>query len=335
MLGIKDMEFRTHVDLPLKQMEIHHSDRLMLFGSCFSENIGELLADNKFRIDINPFGVLYNPLSVSEAMNELLDRKNYHVNDLFYEYGLWHSWMHHSSFSSIDQSTCLEQINSRLKQAATLIREADVLICTFGSAWVYEKNGKVVGNCHKMPEALFIRRLLNVDEIVKTLSTTLMRLRKQNSKIRILLTVSPIRHRKDGLHGNQISKSTLLLAIHKLQKVVSDCYYFPSYEIMMDELRDYRFYSDDMLHPSSLAIDYIWECFRQCYFSPSTVQIINEWADITKQLKHKPFIPSSESYREFLNGIVLNLNQLKRKLPYIDIKKELEQCQTQLKTFQK
>lgn len=329
------MEFQTHVDLPLKQMEIHHSDRLMLLGSCFAENIGGLLTESKFRIDINPFGILYNPLSISETINELLDRKVYSANDLFYDHGLWHSWMHHSSFSSADRSVCLEQINSRLKQAITLIREAEVLICTFGSAWVYEKDGKVVGNCHKQPDTLFVRRLLDVDEIVETVSTIFLRLRKMNSKIRILLTVSPIRHIKDGLHGNQISKSTLFLAIHKLQEILPDCYYFPSYEIMMDELRDYRFYSDDMLHLSSLAINYMWECFQQCYFSSSTIQIMKEWADIAKRLNHKPFNPNSENYREFLNKIVLKLGQLKRRLPYIDIKKELEQCQTQLKTFQK
>ena len=335
MLGTKDMEFRTHVDLPLKQMEIHHSDRLMLFGSCFAENIGELLAENKFRIDINPFGVLYNPLSIAEAVNELLEGKVYSAKDLFYEHGLWHSWMHHSSFSSTDQSVCLEQINSRLIQATTWIKETDVLICTFGSAWVYEKEGKVVGNCHKQPDVVFTRRLLEVDEIVETVRTTFLRLRMQNPKIQILLTVSPIRHIKDGLHGNQISKSTLLLAIHKLQEVLPDCYYFPSYEMMMDELRDYRFYSDDMLHPSSLAINYMWECFLQCFFPSLTVQLMKEWADIAKRLNHKPLSPNLESYRDFLNETVLKLDQIKKKLPYIDINKELEQCQTQLKTFQK
>ena len=237
------MNFRTQVELPKKETEIRHSDRIMLFGSCFAENIGNLLLANKFRCDVNPFGILYNPLSVAEAIRQTLSYKTYNEADLFCDRAGWHSFMHHSSFSGNSAEECLSRINDRLGRAAIELPQTDWLMITWGTAWVYslKETGTIVGNCHKQPDKLFTRRLLSVEEIVSEYFNLLKTLRELNPRLNVLFTVSPIRHAKDGMHGNQISKSTLLLAVDTLQRHFPMCHYFPSYEIMMDELRDYRF----------------------------------------------------------------------------------------------
>ena len=327
------MEFRTKVDLPVGQWEISHASRLMLWGSCFTEHIGNRLSDYKFRCDVNPFGILYNPLSIVEALWQILSHQTYTEEDLFYAGGCWHSWMHHSVFSASTAASCLSSINTRLEQASAGLPQLDWLVITWGTAFAYwlKERTMVVGNCHKQPDSLFTRQLLTVEEIVTEWECVLVELRKVNPSLKILFTVSPIRHSKDGMHGNQISKSTLLLAVDELCRRWSDCYYFPSYEIMMDELRDYRFYADDMLHPSPVAVSYLWECFTECYFSKETDRIMKEWEDIRKALAHKPFNAQSETYRKFLTQIVLKIERLKEKFPYFDLQKELEQCQARLK----
>ena len=241
--------------------------------------------------------------------------------------------MHHGSFSGNSAEECLLRINERLGRAAAELPQTDWLMITWGTAWVYslKENGKVVGNCHKQPDKLFTRRLLSVEEIVVEYFDLLKMLQELNPNLKVLFTVSPIRHAKDGMHGNQISKSTLLLAIDTLQHHYPMCHYFPSYEIMMDELRDYRFYADDMFHPSPMAVSYIWKCFGDTYFSSQTRQIMKEWEEIRKGLNHKPFDVRSEAYRSFLTQIVLKISRMKEKFPYFDLQKELEQCQAQLK----
>ena len=209
------MNFRTQVELPKRETEIRHSDRIMLFGSCFAENIGNLLLANKFRCDVNPFGILYNPLSVVEALWQILSHQTYMEEDLFYAGGCWHSWMHHSVFSASTAVSCLSSINTRLEQASAGLPQLDWLVITWGTAFAYwlKERTMVVGNCHKQPDSLFTRQLLTVEEIVTEWECVLVELRKVNPFLKILFTVSPIRHSKDGMHGNQISKSTLLLAV--------------------------------------------------------------------------------------------------------------------------
>mgnify|MGYP001518014159 FL=1 len=268
-----------------------------------------------------------------EALWQILSHQTYMEEDLFYAGGCWHSWMHHSVFSASTAASCLSSINTRLAQASAGLPQLDWLVITWGTAFAYwlKERTMVVGNCHKQPDSLFTRQLLTVEEIVTEWECVLVELRKVNPSLKILFTVSPIRHSKDGMHGNQISKSTLLLAADELCRRWSDCYYFPSYEIMMDELRDYRFYADDMLHPSPVAVSYLWECFTECYFSKETDRIMKEWEDIRKALAHKPFNAQSETYRKFLTQIVLKIERLKEKFPYFDLQKELEQCQARLK----
>ncbi len=323
------MNFRTQVERPERVSEIGYSDRLLLLGSCFAENIGKLLVANKFCCDVNPYGILYNPLSIARALCEMAEGMVYTEQNLFKADGIWHSWMHHGSFSSdISAEDCLNCINSRLSKATDTLATTDWLVVTWGTAFVYEHEGQVVGNCHKQPDRLFSRRRLSEDEIVERWTDVLSNLHRLNPSLKVMFTVSPIRHAKDGMHGNQLSKSTLLLAIDQLCENFSYCHYFPSYEIMMDELRDYRFYADDMLHPSSLAVEYIWECFCQTYFSKDTLQAMKEWNEIQKALQHKPFRPQSEAYRQFLSQIMLKIERMKQKFPYIDAQNEIELCQS-------
>lgn len=326
------MEFRTPVEWHGESEEIKYSDHVLLMGSCFAENVGGLLLENKFSCDVNPFGILYNPLSIAKALRQMLDGKVYTMDDLFDSGGQWHSWMHHSSFSSADADECLNRINSRLEKAASALPRTSWLVMTWGTAFVYEKDSEVVGNCHKQPDRLFTRRLLDVDTICGEWNDTLREAKQRFPGLKVMLSVSPIRHLKDGLHGNQISKSVLLLAIDRLCRELDFCHYFPSYEIVMDELRDYRFYAEDMLHPSPLAVKYIWECFCSTYMSKDTQRVMKEWADIQKGLAHRPFNPDSDAYRRFLSQIVLKIEELKEKFPYFEVQKELEQCRTLLNT---
>ena len=327
------MNFRTQVELPERETEIRHSERIMLFGSCFAENIGNLLKENKFRCDVNPFGVLYNPLSIANALNQILEGKEYREEDLFFSGGLWHSWMHHSDFSAPSQEEALALVNSRLTKAKENLAKADWLVMTWGTAYVYihQEMQKVVGNCHKQPDKTFRRLMLNAEAFVEECRDVLKKCREVNPNLKVLFTVSPIRHAKDGMHGNQLSKATLLLAIDEICRTCPNCFYFPSYEIVMDELRDYRFYSDDMIHLSSKAVEYIWECFSRCYFSKETQAIMKEWAEVKRALDHKPFRPNSDAYRAFLSQIVLKIMQMKEKFPYLEVQKEMELCESRLK----
>ena len=327
------MNFRTQVELPERETEIRHSERIMLFGSCFAENIGNLLKENKFRCDVNPFGVLYNPLSIANALNQILEGKEYREEDLFFSGGLWHSWLHHSDFSAPSQEEALALVNSRLAKAKENLAKADWLVMTWGTAYVYihQEMQKVVGNCHKQPDKTFRRLMLNAEAFVEECRGVLKKCREVNPNLKVLFTVSPIRHAKDGMHGNQLSKATLLLAIDEICRTCPNCFYFPSYEIVMDELRDYRFYADDMIHLSSKAVEYIWECFSRCYFPKETQAIMKECAEVKRALDHKPFRPNSDAYRAFLSQIVLKIMQMKEKFPYLEVQKEIELCESRLK----
>lgn len=320
------MNFTTPIELPIGLPPITHAQQLLLLGSCFAENIGKLLEDNAFRCDVNPFGILYNPLSVSEALREILSGKQYDEADLFFFSGCWHSPMHHGAFSAASATEALQQINSRLLQAHQHVNNTDWLLITWGTAFVYQQkaSGRIVSNCHKQPEKLFTRRLLTVDEIVGEYTPLLKELLAQNPALKVLFTVSPIRHARDGMHANQLSKATLLLAIEQLQTAFPETiFYFPSYEIVLDELRDYRFYADDMLHPSPTAIRYLWDRFSTVFFSDETKKIMQECESIRKALSHRPFHPDSEEHKRFLGQIVLKIERLNGKYPYLEFGKQI------------
>lgn len=330
MKTINHPNFRTQVELPDGSWRIDHADPIMLLGSCFAENIGTLLTENKFTCDVNPFGVLYNPLSVAEALTQLCEEKRYAEDDLRCDNGMWYSLMHHSAFADADRDDCLSRINRRLEEGSAHLRKTQWLFITWGTARVYEwkEDGRIVGNCHKLPARMFGRRLLDVDEVVSAYHSLIARIRTFNPSLKVVFTVSPIRHAKDGMHGNQLNKAVLLLAADRLCRLCNDCHYFPAYEILMDELRDYRFYADDMLHPSPLAIHYIWECFAQSCLTPAALDFMKRWDGIRKALAHRPFNPDTEAYKSFLRQILLNIGQLKEKFPYLDVQNEERICLT-------
>ncbi len=316
-----NVDLITPVSIPAIA-QIAHSQQLMLVGSCFAEHIGKWLHDGGFQVDINPFGILYNPLSIATALKEIMSNKQYHIDDLFLYRGLWHSTLHHGSFSGVDRETVIATINKRLTKSSTLLKDnVDHLIITFGTAYVYseKETGCIVGNCHKRAEKEFNRKRLTVEEIIEIYSPLIEQLSKLRPQFKIMFTVSPIRHLRDGLIENQLSKATLLLAINKLQGIFPDIIgYFPSYEILHDELRDYRFYADDLTHPSTLAIRYIQDRFAKACFSDETRNLMCQCESIHKSLAHRPLHPSSDEYKCFLEKLMLKINRLSEKYPYLE-----------------
>jgi hypothetical protein len=316
------MKLMTQVDIKRQTPSLTHRNSVLILGSCFSESIGAKLVAGGFRTDINPTGIVYNPLSVARTLEQIIEGKVYTPSDLFEYGGLWHSFMHHGSFSSSDQEKVLRHINARLKQAHDEFPAVDRLFITFGTAYVYRTlDGEVVSNCHKVPESQFTRTRLEVEEILSVYRALLERCIAANPSLQIVFTVSPIRYVRDGLHESQISKGILLNAVDNLTKAFPDhVHYFPSYEILLDELRDYRFYADDLVHPSSLAVEYIWERFADTYLDSDTVALAKDCESIHKALQHRPLHDDDESYKEFLGQIKLKINRLKEKYPYLGLK---------------
>lgn len=333
------MNFTTSVHLKSKDFpKLTHQNRMMSLGSCFSENIGRKLVDAKFNCLVNPFGVLYNPASIALALQEIMANKQYTEADLFQHLELWNSWMHHGSFSFISKAETLQAINSSVSLAYQQFKELDTLFITFGTAGVYhlKSDNRIVSNCHKVPNKSFDRVQLSVSDIVSLYIPILESVAALNSTLKVVFTVSPIRHVRDGLIENQRSKATLLLAISELQKrFPNQVVYFPAYEIMLDELRDYRFYADDMVHPSSLAIAYIWEKLQAVFFTEQTIAVIEECDKIKKGLEHKPLNPNTKEYASFLEQLVLKMNRISKKNPTLDFRKEIEQCLIQLNKLKK
>ena len=278
------MKLQTVVDIKPSEWKIGYEDKILLVGSCFADSIGQMMAQRGLQVTCNPFGTLYNPVSIAQAINIKHQTSNI---PLIYNEGLWHSMAHHGSFSRSSREETEQAVRASIETMQQALKEANIVIVTFGTAWIYELNGEVVGNCHKLPAERFTRRRLSVDEIVQTWQP----IQAQYPDKHWLFTVSPIRHIKDGLHENQLSKATLLQAVD--QMVNGTCtkgkwQYFPSYEILLDELRDYRFYTDDLVHPSSMAINYIWERFAETYCTPQTR---NEMQIRLKQWKYNHHIP--------------------------------------------
>lgn len=271
------MKLQTIVDITPSKWKIGYEDKILMLGSCFSDEIGEQMAQRYLHVTCNPFGTLYNPLSIAQAISL---QPSAFSPQLVYHEGLWHAMSHHGSFSRADKSEAENVIRASIETMQKALKEATVVIVTFGTAWVYEKDGEIVGNCHKLPESCFTRRRLTVEEIVEAWKPILA----QYPDKHWLFTVSPIRHIRDGLHENQLSKATLLLALEAISRQHSAISYFPSYEIMLDELRDYRFYADDLVHPSSLAVNYIWERFVDTFCTNPTK---NELVLQHKRWKHE------------------------------------------------
>ena len=331
------MEWSTPVSIVARQGAVTHHHRMMLFGSCFAEYIGARLREYHFPVDVNPFGIQYNPFSIAASVDRLMTGRPFSGEELFRDGNLWHSFFHHSSFSHTDKTLCLQQINDRLLPAAALLAEADYLILSWGTSWVYTlaDDGRVVANCHKLPASRFERRQLSVDEMYDTWCPLLRRLFDLNPRLRVWFTVSPVRHLKDGAHGNQLSKAALLLFTDRLCRTFPDrCDYFPAYEIVLDELRDYRFYDTDMAHPSSQAVDYVWERFSEAYFDENTRAVNREWVRLLQALRHRPLTPDRETYRKFVVQNILKLENFRKKNAFFDVTEELTAARQLLATLE-
>lgn len=284
------MKLQTIVDIAPSPWKIGYEDKMLLVGSCFADSIGQIMAEYNLPVTCNPFGTLYNPLSIAQAINYQLPKTNDQLPLVEHD-GLWHSMAHHGSFSRPTETEAREAVRSSVETMQKAFAEANVVIVTFGTAWIYEMNGKVVGNCHKLPAEAFTRRRLSVDEIVETWRPIL----KLWPDKHWIFTVSPIRHVKDGLHENQLSKATLLLAVERLigeAGLIAKPVYFDSFEILLDELRDYRFYADDLVHPSSMAIIYIWERFADTFMTSQTRNQLTQEHKRWQFAQHRPLHPS-------------------------------------------
>ena len=312
---------RTEVQIDPSENKIDHQTKILMLGSCFTENIGDRMHELKFNIDVNPFGILYNPLSVLNSIELLLEGKEYTREDLYHDHGMWFSFDHHSRFSDTNLEQCLDKINSRLEKSRKFFRNLDMLILTFGTAWSYVLEGthRIVSNCHKLPPEKFDRFHLNSNQIFDYYYELIGQLLEKNPKLRIIFTVSPVRHWKDGPVENSISKSTLIISIHRLIEHIREAEYFPAYEIAMDDLRDYRYYADDLLHPNKQMADYIWNKFSQAYFRPDTIQVIADVEKIVSAGKHKAFHPESEEHQDFLKAQLEKIRALKEKYPFLDL----------------
>lgn len=310
------MKFRTEVTIEKGDFEINHQSKILFLGSCFAENIGNMLEKSRFRTDINPFGILYNPLSVKKSIEYLLSNKQFTMNDLVRNEGIWHSFAHHGRFSGENAEEVLTAINNRIQFSTQFLLDSYYLFITLGSAWVYflKSTDDVVSNCHKFQNSIFDRTLISVETIVNELFEVLTLLLQHNPKLKIIFTVSPVRHWKDGANGNQLSKASLLLAISALQKKMPQISYFPAYELVIDDLRDYRFYADDLLHPNTQAVEYIYEKFAACYFSKQTNDLNEEILSIERGKAHKPFNPNTENHQLFLQKLNTKIENLERKL---------------------
>ena len=293
------MELMTHIDIPESEWKIVAGAKVLLVGSCFADEIGEKMLRGGFEAMVNPFGTLYNPASIAASLLRSISEREY-VKDsveLIHDElgGTWHSWMHHSRFSSAEQEMLIEKMNRTMHEVGTFLREADVLLVTLGTAIIYriKETGMLVANCHKQPDSLFVRERLSAYDIADQWQMLLQLLESVNPKLKVIFTVSPIRHKRDGFHVNQISKGILLQSLDEIVNCKSSnskCYYFPSYEIMMDELRDYRFYADDMIHPSEKAVEYIWQRFQDTYFDNKTKDAVAKATKKWTRQQHRQIV---------------------------------------------
>jgi hypothetical protein len=314
-------KFRTEVKIPDFRYKTGYAHKSMFLGSCFTENIGSRMAGLKYPVDINPFGILYNPESVANGLKILLNGRKFSQNDLVHHDGLWHSFSHHGRFSSEDADITLQQINQRLESSSVFLKTAGFLFITFGTAWVYryKKSGETVANCHKIPDNEFLRNRLSVDEIVADFRELIDEIRNINPDIQIIFTVSPIRHWKDGAVENQRSKAALHLAIDEIiSSYGENCSYFPAYELVMDELRDYRFYAPDMLHISDVAIDFIWNKFENALIDAGSRQLSVRVQKIVQAANHRPFNKNTPEYHHFLLQMQEKINMLEKEFKNID-----------------
>ncbi len=328
------MDFHLEFTPKPFDVKINHRHNLLLIGSCFTEQIGNKLANHKFAVLDNPNGILFNPISIAKSISSYITNKQYTAADLFYQNECWNSWEHHSRFSDPDKEECLGIINESQTKAHDFLKKTDWLLITLGSAFVYETsplsplqeergNAKiVVANCHKVPTDKFNKRLLQVDEVITALQIMIEKAIAFNPGLKIIFTISPVRHLRDGFVENNRSKATLIHAVHQLVENSKGCFYFPAYELIIDDLRDYRFFAEDMVHPNYAATNYVWEKFMVTCIDEQSQQLMKEIAVIVAAKNHKPFNPTSGQHKKFLQTNLEKVQKLQQQFPYLNFEEE-------------
>lgn len=326
------MKFHFEFDIKKLSQPITHKDRLILIGSCFTENIGEKLKKYKFSVLENPNGILFNPVSVAEALISYINNIHSTETDLFQLNEGWHSWKHHSRFSGLSAEEALNKINTSTSLAHDYLKQAEYLMITLGSSWIYTlteealsaKPESVAANNHKAPADWFYKKLMTAEEVLQTLDNVLYRLFHFNQKLKIIFTISPVRHLREGVVENNRSKAVLIQAVHHLVDKFDKLYYFPAYELVIDDLRDYRFYAEDLVHPNYFATQYVWEKFIDACMDERTKNLMEEIHSINLAYQHKPFNPSSAQHKKFLSSYYEKTKEIQAQYPYLDFGKELE-----------
>jgi hypothetical protein len=318
--------------LPAKRSDhpISYRDGLFLIGSCFSENIGAKLNTHLFKVFENPHGILFNPISVTKSLSDCIENKVYKEADLFKLNEVWNCWNHHSRFSGITPKDALEKINNSITSAHAFLKTANHIVITLGSAWIYQLNsqsphsvGQVVANNHKAPANWFDKKLLKPDELVLLLKHMVQTLHQFNPHLQIIFTISPVRHLREGLVENNRSKAVLIQAVHELIENASNIAYFPSYEYVIDDLRDYRFYAEDMVHPNYAASNYVWEKLVESYMQEETQDIMKQVAELQLAMQHKPFFAGSSQHQEFIQNCIAKTERLLSLYPFLALNDQL------------
>ncbi len=321
--------FRTEIEQNRGEFQLDHQQSIVSIGSCFSDSIGKRLDDHKFKISINPYGTVFNPLSIFRLLEHAISGEELSEKSILKRDGQYLSYDLHSDFTAPSSKALKHQFNKINQRVKKELQKASLLVITFGTSWIYEKKqGKeLVSNCHKVPQKEFDKRLLNIDEILTSFFELQTKLEEVNPDLQILLTVSPVRHTRAGIVNNSKSKSNLILACHYLQEMAKNTYYFPSFEIMMDDLRDYRFYEKDMIHPSDLAIDYIWENFSNTFFNSNTQKLNAQIEKAKRSISHKAFNPRSAQHQKFLSRTLNELQELNKQVSF---QEEIEYINSQI-----
>lgn len=309
------MQFRTEVPLVKSQFPITYESKIFLIGSCFAENIVEKFEYFKFKNQVNPFGIIFNAVSIEKLICRVVEKRYFTEKDVFYYNESWHCFEVHSELSKLDKGDFINHLNRLIDETHDHLKEFSHFVITFGTSWVYRDvvSGEIVANCHKVPQKQFAKELLSVEIVEKSIQNIIQLVASINANAKFTFTVSPVRHIKDGFVENQVSKANLLLAVYNVVNQKSSiANYFPSYEIMMDELRDYRFYAEDMLHPNPTAIDYIWIKFFENFVDENEFSTMQKVCDIQKALHHRPFNSNSESHQKFLKNLELKILDLEK-----------------------
>lgn len=320
------MQFFATINIKPLEPFISYRDKILLTGSCFTEHIGNFLLETKFNALQNPNGILFDPASVSSSLLSYIQNKKYAEENLFYLNEAWNSWQHHSRFSHPDKAECLKHINDSQQQAHDFLKEADWLIITLGSAFTYKlvEKSESVANCHKAPAQNFVKHLNTIEEIITAFDGVIHQLFHFNSRLKIIFTISPVRHLRDGVVDNNRSKARLIEAVHHLVNKFDKLYYFPAYELVIDILRDYRFYDVDLAHPNYAATQFVLEKFSESCFDQSTRDLMEEIKKIVIAKKHKPFNPQSSLHKKFLQQQLEKTKRILQMHPYLNFEEEIK-----------